>query len=397
MTLFMQSQFDVCDKYSKISPKKDIQSTKDEVDKIKEIQEDNLSKNKYLEYKKCEQSEFDEYNKIYNTDITENELIEIERQWAEMMNVSLSQLKEIEDDSDMSESDEECNQPKYPIKKVLNNSFVRKILLRSAAASRNFSLIKFPKSNTGSSIHNKDNKNRAKPSLKKELDTKLVRLPKKVPRFSNTREEKEFSFSTHCSEPPKSNLFPRQQKTKIQSIIKKIEKDLENDIGNGYGDAQWCEVFTKRRIDTKEHDQISAELRDDYLTDKKRQATKSLILTPSWRVIDDYNLPDSHNDNAQYDCSSDDNESVSSDSSNQSDSSLSSTGTWVSSDVVKEYMLPKTNELESGIRAEVRLINLTKMQVQALCKKFILSAPPSNSSRSRCSSVDEAEMKRSNP
>ena len=60
----MQSQFDVCDKYSKISPKKDIQSTKDEVDKIKEIQEDNFSKNKYLQYKKCEQSEFDEYNKI---------------------------------------------------------------------------------------------------------------------------------------------------------------------------------------------------------------------------------------------------------------------------------------------------------------------------------------------
>ena len=121
MTLFVQSQFDVCDKYIKVSPKKDMQSTNDEVDKIKETQEDNLSKNKYLEYKKCEQSEFDEHNQMNNTDITENDLIEIERQWVEMMNVSLSQLREIEDDSDMSESDEDCNQPKYPIKKVLSN------------------------------------------------------------------------------------------------------------------------------------------------------------------------------------------------------------------------------------------------------------------------------------
>ena len=59
-------------------------------------------------------------------------------------------------------------------------------------------------------------------------------------------------------------------------------------------------------------------------------------------------------------------------SSYQSDNSLSSSCTWVPSDSVKEYIFPEATDIDSGLKPEVRLINLTENQIQALCKKLMI-------------------------
>lgn len=373
----MQSSFDVCSNFNDISSKNELGLSETELEN-NESRSDDCTKNKNIQYQKgIDNREYEAAG--INPTLTESDLIEIERQWTELENPNIVQLYEYEEYCDESESDDESIEPSYPIREVLSHSLVRKILMKSAAASFYYSTRNVCIPTSQRNQENKENNHYTK-SLKKEVESKHSRLQKTDQRRASdalkSRENKIVASNT--SKPEQNNtLYPRKHKTKIQTIIKKIEKELENDIGNGYGDAQWCQEYTKKRSEIQDQKEVNISERKDDFIPKLNKTSKTMIPTPSWRVVDDFDSSYSLNHNVRCESNTDDDDSDDSDSSYQSDSSLSSSCTWVPSDSVKEYIFPEAADIDLGLKPEVRLINLTENQIQAFCKKLLVGASTS--------------------
>ena len=362
----MQSSFDVCSNFNDISSKNELSSTKTEQEN-NESRSDDCTKNKNIQYQKGIDNQEYEAAGINHSTLTESDLIEIERQWTELENPNFVQLYDYEEYCDESESDDESMEPSYPIREVLSHSLVRKILMKSAAASFYYSTRNVCIPTSQRNQENKENNHYTK-SLKKEVESKHSRVQKTEQRRAsdalNSRENE--IVASNSSKPEQNNtLYPRKQKMKIQTIIKNIEKELESDIGDGYGDAQWCQEYTKKRSEI----QVNISERKDDFIPKLNKTSKTIIPTPSWRVVEDFNSSYSLNHNVRCESNTDDDDSLDSDSSYQSDNSLSSSCTWVPADSVKEYIFPEAVDIDLGLKPEVRLINLTENQIQALCKK----------------------------
>ena len=365
----MQSSFDVCSNFNDISSKNELSLTKSELEN-NESRSDDCTKNNNIQYQKGIDNQ--EYGAagINHSTLTESDLIEIERQWTELENPNILQLYDYEEYCDESESDDESIEPSYPIREVLSHSLVRKILMKSAAASFYYSTRNGYIPTTQKNQENKENNHSTK-SLKKEVESKHSRLQKTDQRRApNALKSRENEIAAPNSSKPEQNntLYPRKQKTKIQTIIKNIEKELENDIGDGYGDAQWCQEYTKKRSEI----QVNISERKVDFIPKLNETSKTMIPTPSWRVVEDFDSSYSLNHNVRRESNTDDDDSIDSDSSYQSDNSLSSSCTWVPSDSVKEYIFPETADIDLELKPEVRLINLTENQIQALCKKLVV-------------------------
>lgn len=365
----MQSSFDARTSSSDTSTKNGLRSCKSELENSKESSRDNLNKNKDIKHQITLVTERIGDNEMNYSTLSEKDLIEIERQWGELKDLQFDQSNDDEEYYDISDHEEEYIEPLRPIQEVLNPVLVRKILMKSAAASHYFAMKNF---RTASGQNIKENYHYTKSYMKREVESKPSRTPKTDQRKSSTAlkiNDNDALASPSFRQEQNNTLYPRKQKTMIQSMIKKIEKELESDIGNGYGDAEWCQAYTKKRSESSEQKQLNDDDSNNRLTSKVLHTSKALIQTPSWRVIEDFDLPGTSSDNAYCDKNIDE-ESVYSDSSDLSDSSLSSSCTWVSSDAVKEYIFPKADDIVFGSKTEVRLINLTKIQIAALCKKL---------------------------
>ena len=369
----MQSSFDVCSNFNDISSKNELSLTKTELEN-NESRSDDCTKNKKIQYQKCIDNQENEAVGINHSTLTESDLIEIERQWTELENPNFVQLYDYEEYCDVSESDDESIEPSYPIREVLSHSLVRKILMKSAAASYYYSTRNNCMPTSQRNQENKEN-NHCTKSLKKEVESKHSRLQKTdQKRASDALESRDNKIVASTTSKPEQNntLYPRKQKTKMQTIIKNIEKELENDIGDGYGDAQWCQEYTKKRSEVQDQKQVNiSERKDDYIP-KLNKTSKTVIPTPSWRVVEDFDSSYSLNHDVRCESNTDDDDSLDSDSSYQSDNSLSSSCTWVPADSVKEYIFPEAVDIDLGLKPEVRLINLTENQIQALCKKLMI-------------------------
>ena len=363
MTLIVQSSIEVCSSSYNISTKNESENTKKSV-------EDNLALNKDIDFQICVEPEvYDESDKK-STTLTEEHLIEIEHEWMRLNDMKYGIMKDEQEDWELSESEDECIQPLYPIQNVLNPILVKNILLKSAVASCDFSANPFYTKTNRTPKKGKENNLFSKHSIKEHPESNHSRGERRVPEHHRSRKDNHLVSSVKPTDIQHDAIFPRKQKTRIQSIIKKIEKELENDIGDGYGDAQWCKEFTKNRKELDEIKEPSAEESKTDLTNRLMQTPKTFIPTPSWRVLEDYDCADGIIDNTECDAGIDDVRSVHSDTSYQSESSLDSSTTWVPSDTLKEYIMPVDN-LDSDLNVEVRLINLTEIQIQALRKTIM--------------------------
>ena len=141
--------------------------------------------------------------------------------------------------------------------------------------------------------------------------------------------------------------------------------------------TQLCQEYTKKRSEIQDQKEVNISERKDDFIPKLNKTSKTMIPTPSWRVVDDFDSSYSLNHNVRFESNTDDDDSDDSDSSYQSDSSLSSSCTWVPSDSVKEYIFPEAADIDLGLKPEVRLINLTENQIQAFCKKLLVGASTS--------------------
>ena len=186
--------------------------------------------------------------------LEEEELIEIEREWAKLDETNQFSLEtDDEIDEDGIDSKEDDNNPTYPIQNILQPALVRRILLRAALEATNVADKQLWKSHMNNSIKNKRRPttklNSTKMKVKSDHDVDHGACTSALPKNEQSKSIADSSNLTQ-KQPTLSSL--RKQKNRIVSIVKDIEKDLEADIGNGYGNYQWCKEYTKFRTELRE-------------------------------------------------------------------------------------------------------------------------------------------------
>ena len=338
--------------------------------------EDQLNENKNSSFNEQESImvKHEEVSKTIDESMEEEELIEIEREWLKLNGkvheLGLKTDVGSETDSDSLEDDD--IKQSHPIQNVLQPALLRSILLRSAVDARKVSPIPIYHSVAHNTPHNRN----IQPSFIQSHGRTSLNLKKSVINDHSSKAavkveqcKKNIAELGQLEVNPTEKFSRRKQKSRIQSIIKNIENELEEDIGNGYGDTEWCREFTQLH---KHRKTVMANARERQTstdsTNEGRPSSTICIPTPSWRIIDEYDYHESDCGDHESDSDIDKSESNHSDDSNESDSSTSSNSTWVPPDTISEYVFPNNNTCD--MKVEIRLINLTGIQIQALRKKI---------------------------
>ena len=299
--------------------------------------------------------------------LEEKVLIDIEMQYLNMH----EDLEEIVSDSE--EEDglfrlQRDMMPCYPIQNVLKPAVLKSILYKSAIE------LSTRKTRRSKSFFSCDITNKKNTKLPRRCNQKITQQANKI--NPSTRSTNPLNMTKYCSKTtitPTENkkldvLNRRDQESTMKSMIKNIEQELENEVGNGYGNLEWCKEHTKIRVTSKKNIENDAEIDDCNITEKKELYSRiNNIPTPSWRIIEEYDVHDSSCDVPES-VNTYNSESNDSDSSDDSDSSETSTSTWVPHDMVAEYNFP--NKAECTEKIEVRLINLQQIHIQAICKSL---------------------------
>ena len=299
--------------------------------------------------------------------LEEKVLIDIETQYLNMHDDLEEIVTDSEEEDDLFGLQRDM-MPCYPIRNVLKPAVLKSILYKSAIE------LSTRKTRRSKSFFSCDIANKRNTKLPRRCNQKTTQQPKKI--NPSTGSTNPLNMTKYCSETtitPTENkkldvLNRRHQESTMKSMIKNIEQELENEVGNGYGNLEWCKEHTKLRVNSKKKIENDAEIDDCNITEKKELYSKiNNIPTPSWRIIEEYDVHDSSCDVAESvnTYTSDSNDS---DSSDDSDSSETSTSTWVPHNMVAEYNFP--NQAECTENIEVRLINLQKIHIQAICKSL---------------------------
>ena len=365
MTLIIDKSSRFCNDYSSNSPKDKFEIN---------VKEDNLNINNKHSFGQHKVTHVEkDCSKGLDETLEEKELIEIEKQWISFYEDQSEIDSDSEDEAceDLIGSEDENMKPSYPIQNVLDRALVRIILIRAAKEAKNVNEARSQVVKLKTSFKYKKPMPLQPFNENVKLDSKSSKSPFKP---APLKEENSENTVLEVQFPPtlKNDLSTRNQKKRIQSMIKNIEHELENDIGNGYGNLKWCEEYTKFRGDIKKAASNETDKQNyNDSNNKNSYQPQKHIPTPSWRIIDEYDIPDSISDT----CDAPNIELMNSDDSDESDSSDTSTSTWVPSDTLTEYILP--NQMDCDMNVEIRLVNLTNIQIQAVCKelKYGISRP----------------------
>ena len=272
-------------------------------------------------------------NRTADESMEEEELIQIEKEWLKLN--STAEYLESETDEEHDEIDDEDDIKTYPIQTVIRPNLLRRILFM-AAVEASKSTIQLPR--YSSALHD----------ARKSKDTKTIIASikrKKQPEFKENVTVKSNNKTSQEKE-----LVREQKPRRRSTVTKDMEIEPENDIGNGYGDLDWCREFTQPN-DKSTISEISTAIQSQRIsidsTNEDKTSSKIDILTPSWRIIPEY----------------DDSESESAESMN------------IPTEFKAETIILKNFDCDSEL--EIRLVKLTDMQVQALRRriKFASSKP----------------------
>ena len=219
MTLIVQSSFEVCSRSCNVS-------ANNESENDQKCEEDSLILNKDMDSGICVEPAFHDESEKQSSTLREEDLIEIEDQWMELNNINHGFTNDEQEDWGMSESDDECSQPLYPIKNVLHPFLVQNILLKSAAASCDFSIKHVYTKANRTSKKVKENNMYSKHSIKERTESKHTRGEIRAPEHFRGHNDNHLVSPVNSTDIQHNTIFPREQKTRIQSIIKKIEEEL---------------------------------------------------------------------------------------------------------------------------------------------------------------------------
>ena len=348
---------------------------------------DILDKNKNSTYNEPESFvEIYADGKIIDESMEEEELIEIEREWLKLQdNVDdLTSETDEESETESDEFEESASNNSYPIQNVLHPTLLRSIFVKAAAEAKKLTHI-----SANSSAYNTTQNQNIQPSLISS-NRKIITNSKdpSINKRDNTPNIKE----KKCKKKIKEMVLPnvnhieeyalRKEKSRIQSIIKSIENELEGDVGNGYGDSEWCRAFTQSRKNknTAIGNSGDRQIRTVSISEE-RSSIPVVIPTPSWRIIDEYDYHETSDDSSDSDNEIHKSESDDSDYSDETGSSMISNSTWVSPDTIREYVMPERSTCDMKI--EIRLVNLSRLQIQAVRKRLKLGlSQPNNVRRS---------------